>query len=281
MPATDKLTLDALVQNLPRDLEALRAAAKATGKAGFLPLDLSYESLDRLEDYAKHALATASDLAAWKPHRDLQMRYLGATLIEHVKGTWGVGGDLSSGEPVVHVPGLKARPFRPFEPVASFRNHKTAGIFRDATERWDLRLRRAALAQLLAAKDRELDALRDDVREFSGERLAALDDSAKSMKALDDALFKLNTGDAPRARKRAVRQRAVLLLGTLLGNAVAGAEWSVCDKPDYTDFGHFTIGGWAPYHTVVVTTAKARAAGLRGALVEAIKDAKSAGKKKR
>ena len=280
MPAADKLTLDALVQNLPRDLDALRSAVKATGKASFLPLDLSYESLDRLEDYAKHALATASELAAWKPHRDLQMRYVGATLIEHVKGSWGVGGDLPSGEPVVHVPGLKQRPFRPFEPVATFRNHKTAGIFRDATERWDLPLRRDALARLVAAKDRELAALRDDVRELTGERLDVLDDSAKSMKALDDALYALNTGEAPRPRKRAVRRRAILLLGTLLADAVGG-EWSVCDKPDYTDFGHFTIAGWAPYHAVTVTTAKARAAGLRASLGDAIKDAKAAGKTKR
>ena len=45
------MSIDAYVKEMSSELEALRSDVAASGQRNLLPLDLSYQSLDRLEDY--------------------------------------------------------------------------------------------------------------------------------------------------------------------------------------------------------------------------------------
>lgn len=239
-----RLTLDALARTLDRELDALRAEAKTAGVEA--PLDLSYESLDALEDALFALVPDDAEPRAWRGLRDRATRYVGATLIARRGGRWAVGGSAREGAPVVEVPSLpKTRPFEPMGPVLNAVRLRVPGRLRDDTERWDLPRRRARLAELLARRDEELARFAEDVAELTGEKGAVLDRSADGLGLVQRAIVRSIEIDAPRDRRRRLRERAVLHLGTLHAPS-ASTEWSLREKPAYADFGEILVGDWCP-----------------------------------
>lgn len=246
MTADPTPALARFVRELPGALDALRSAVQAAGRPELLPLDLSYASLDRLEDYYRLRLEAPASGDELKRLRDQLPRYIGATLIERAGGAWALRGT-DPPEPVVtRVPGVKGRDFEPLGPVLDFKRLRSPGWLRDATERWDLAARRHALAALVARIDAEIAELRRDVEQLTGTRLQVLDGSPDALAAVERALRRLVEIGAPRDQRRQVRQRAVLLLGSVMAAALGGGEWSVCDEAANADFGELTIRGWAP-----------------------------------
>jgi hypothetical protein len=245
--------LPAFVEALPRALVDLRAAVEAVRQPALLPLDLSYESLDRLEDYYRICLEGNATPDEQKQLRGSLSRYLGATLIEHTGGVWKIV--RGSVEPLVgklpQVTG-KGSELDPAGPVLDFKRTRSPGWLRDATERWDLALRRRQLATLMAHTDDELAKLRDDVEELTGIQPSVLDGNPGALAAVEAALKRLITANAPRERRREVRSRAVLFLGTVVMKAVGHGEWMLCDDADNSNFGEFTVNDWAPSNTIRV-----------------------------
>lgn len=255
-PPRPPFALEAWTKASAAELDAFRVEVRASGIDG--ALDLSYESLDVVED-ALGVLAPEGVMP--RALRDRAARYVGATLIAQRGGRWAVGGDSHEGEPVVEVPSLpKTRPFRPLGVVVSGARLR-GGRLRDETEHWDLPRGRARLAELLARRDDELRQLEDDVALSIGEPRAPLDASESSLDRLQRALAQLCEPGVSRERKRAVRERAMLHLGTLVERARPGATWSIREAPADVDFGQPLVDGWSPTEAVRVARPSA-AAGL-------------------
>ncbi len=255
--------IDAFLRDQAAELTALRAAVG-------VPLDLSYESLDRLEDYYRGVLEKSSDLKALKVVNERCARYVGATLAEHTKGTWARSTEPGIPAPSIAVPALKKRNFIAIAPVLNYRRLRIPGLFRDETELWDLPLRRAALQQLVARSKTELASLSKDIGDLAGRVPAKLDGSAKSLELVETTLKAVAGRGVTHARRRQVQQRVILLLGTLIAEAVGKGQWEVVEDPKYSNFGEFRIAGWSPAPIVRAIDAKAPAGTLHEALTSAI-----------
>jgi hypothetical protein len=271
MPAQRDDALDQLIRDLPTHLEALRSSVQQQ-QPELLPLDLSYESLDRVEDHYRAVLDSKVGADELKALRDRISLYVGATLIERVGGSWAVHREVpTSPEPAVaDVPLVKHACFLPLEPVQNFKRLRAPGLLRDVTERWDLARRREQLAAHLARLEAEVAGLRADVEELTGQQVELREGDARSLQALQDALQKLVGSDPPREVRRRVRTRAVLLLGTLLRQALDKVEWTVNDNPKHADFGQFVIAGWAPSNAIRMIGPKIKPDHLRAVLADQI-----------
>jgi len=75
---------------------------------------------------------------------------------------------------------------------------------------------------------------------------------------VERALEALITREIERDRKRVVRERAELFVGTLFERAVPGAAWSIRQAPAYVDFGRFLVGQWSPSEATRVIRAGQR-----------------------
>jgi len=261
-------SLDDYVRAQAKQLKALSAAVGEE-------LDLSYESLDRVEDFYRGVLDKTAALV--DTATDRVTRYVGATLAKHTEGTWARSTEPGFTEPAIKVPGL-ARTFEPHGVVITFKRLQSPGRLRDETERWDLPLQRAALARLRANAKQEQAQLIDDVAQLTGQRIAKLDRSAKSLGLVEDALKALATGGASRARLREVRGRAVLMLGNLYARIVGGGEWEVESDPKMSTFGMFHIAYWSPadvVHRIGAKTSPGRLAKSFNFAVELAKEQRS------
>lgn len=264
-PPRPPFALDAWTKASAAELDAFHAQVQAAARGA---LDRSYESLDVVED-ALVKLVPEGVLP--RALRDRAARYVGATLIERRGGRWAVGGDSREGEPVVEVPSLpKTRPFRPLGAVVSGARLR-GGFLRDETERWDLPRSRARLAELLTRRDDELRQLEDDVAVLLGEPRAPLDASEASLDRVQRALARLSEVGASRERKRTVRERAMLHLGTLVERARPGATWTLREAPAYVDFGRPLVDGWSPTEAVRIARPGASAGLLARQLAVALR----------
>jgi hypothetical protein len=248
-------------------LAALRADMHARQVGA--TLDFSYESLDCVEKYYSKVLdasPTAEDLKrihTWLEH------YVGDVLASHTKGTWTTDAGNLGPQPAVKVPGIRSRKFHPMAPILEYRRLRRPGLLRDDTEKWDLPRRKKQLEALLASRDEEIARLRDDVEQITCKPIPRLDES--SVDLIDDALRELSEADVTTDRRRQVKQRAALWLGTLAAEAVGHGEWTVVDDPKDGDFGQFRILNWAPARPVKFTTPKAPAGHLARNLANAIR----------
>jgi hypothetical protein len=240
--------------NHTEELDALRAEIAQVTKDS-APLGLSYESIDRVEDYYRRVLDAPPPADQLERVKGRIVRYVGQTVIEHTKGAWAIVERETGPALVVEVPGIKENGFHPLTPVAQFKRLRWPGLIRDDAEKWDMPRRRADLARLLSAREEELAHLRDDIEQLTGKRLESLDGKAATLKLIEQALKKLAGPDA-RDRRREVGRRVVLFLGSLVEKAT-GETWRVVDNAKEGDFGEFRIGSWwAPARDVgyVVTT---------------------------
>jgi hypothetical protein len=93
-------------EETPHELEALANDVARLGRPELLPLDRTYASLDRVEDYYRLVL-DAQAPGARKGARERVARYVGATLIEQAGGRWAL--DPYEGESMT-VTGMRAVP---------------------------------------------------------------------------------------------------------------------------------------------------------------------------
>jgi hypothetical protein len=227
------------LQTQAADITTLIARCEDTSPAT-LPLDKSFESLDRVEDFLREHPEEQARIA----------RYVGETLIHHAGGRWEAPKPNSEDgdEPVVTKLAIipKAR-FRPAGVTAKALRWSRS-VIRDDVERYDIEHRRAALAGQLARLPEELEALRADIGQLTGYTPDALDDRSDVLTAVEEALVALITKPAPRDEFRRTRARAVLWLGDLVQRRIGG-EWTVCEDHK-GELGEFEVDGWAPSRPV-------------------------------
>jgi len=235
---------EAFVRAVPEELAAL-AEMIAQQQPDLLPLDRSYASLDRVEDFYQACLEEATGASA-----SLESRlacYVGATLAASTGGRWEpprTKSDLGRAS-IVGLPYLARAKFYPLDVVRNFKRTRSAGYLRDATEIYDIPVRRALLAHLVANSDAKLAALHFDLRDLLGRDPGALDGSADSLAVIEAALKQLLAANAPRDLLRRIETGAVLYLGQIVQRAVGG-EWTLCEDPDDADLGQLQMHGWAP-----------------------------------
>jgi len=261
------------MREMPAELAALARAVAAQGSPEFLPLDFSYESLDRLEDFLVDA-ATRETVDEELYNR--VGRYIGQMLVKRAGGKWDYSRLKNDfpGEPlIIALPLLGKRRFFPMAPVDGFRYHHMPGSLRDATEPYDIPHRRRQMFARIACLDAEIEALRAEVRQRLGPAAADLDYSFDSVDVLERALLVALSAHPSRDQRRCLRTRAALYLGTLLQRALGGGVWSLCEDPLDVDFGELVMHDWAPYTLVKNVNPKFDRRLLRPNLEKSIKGA--------
>ncbi len=114
-PQQAKERFDELVFEMSDALEALQEFVAGLGRPDLLPLDFTFESLDRVEQMFKEALEGKIKLPDGVTTRKLATavaRYLGETVTRRLGGEWGWrrSGDVNYGLPgVQEIPGLPRR----------------------------------------------------------------------------------------------------------------------------------------------------------------------------
>lgn len=216
------------------------------------PPESPYAELDAVEDRLLSASKEESPAAA-----EQAASALGDAWVDALGARW-------AGERVTGFPRLGRTRVSPLAEVSTVQRLRSPGRLRDVAEAYDIALRERRLAWLLENADAALAALRSDVSEATG--APAPTDDAAFVEALQQTLASLIASNAPRERRRAVRERAVLFLGERL-RAEAGGEWTVCDDPKDVHLGAFTIAGWSPI-AVVRNVGPARPEGFLASAVQ-------------
>lgn len=235
-------------EETPGELEALAKAVTKLGRPELLPLDRSYASLDRLEDYLLLVLDGHAPGSRART-RERVARYVGATVIEQAGGRWAPGEH--DGDSIA-VRGLRAVPAAvvlPTHPVAAVEQWRYSGILRDRTERSDVELQRRTLAALTGDLDATLTRLRGDVKELTGTDPGPLD-GVPALSRYTPALGLLRAANAPRELRRRIHQALAVAIGHLLQAELGPAEWRVEDAPRDIDFGTWTLFGIRLSNTV-------------------------------
>ena len=232
---------------VPGQLEALRQLA-AENRPDLLPFDLTYESIDRVEDLFRDIIDGKASGASVDNTEPLVAAYLGQTLIDRAGGKWGVGGardEFPGRLCVTALPHLGRFRFFPNQIAKAFRLYRAAGHLRDETESFDLARRRERTARELRDVEPEIDALRADVAELVGAP-AELDFSLDSLGQLTRAIQRVSGRDP----WRRMRTRAALYIGETARRLAARGEWSLCEDPLNAHYGHLRIGEWSPTWSV-------------------------------
>ncbi|GDX82148.1 hypothetical protein LBMAG42_39590 [Deltaproteobacteria bacterium] len=255
-------------------LDVLRAEVARVEDPNLLPLDLTYDSLDRLEDYFLLVLGgtvTADDGLATR-----MARYLGDTLIKNAGGCWEGAGDERV---VARIPRVRKEGFDALGPILEFRRLRIPGAVRDLTVIWDVAQRRRELAAATADPDANLGSLREDIEALTGADPGPLDDGTPAaLAALEEALKTLIIQKRTREARRRVHTRAIVYIGALFLRGLGRGGWSVCESPRDIDFGKFHAGDWAPLSAVRRVTPQ-QPAGLLQKNLETIIEARKAARR--
>jgi len=252
---------------VPGQLEALRQLA-AEKRPDLLPLDLTYESLDRVEDLFRDIIEGKAGGAPVDSTEPLVAAYLGQTLIDRAGGKWGVGGarDEFPGRPcVADLPQLGRFRFFPHQTAKAFRLYRAAGLLRDETEPYDVARLRERTQRELRDVEREVEALRADVGELTGAP-AELDFSLDSLDPLARAVKKVSGRDP----WRRMRTRAALYIGETARRLAGRGDWTLCEDPVNVHYGHLRVAEWSPTATIVSVSAAGDDDLLRKSVVAAI-----------
>lgn len=252
---------------LPGELEALRKVA-AAHRPDLLPLDLTYESIDRVEDLFRDIVEGKASGESVDTAEPRVTAYLGQALIEGAGGSWTEGGarDEFPGRPcVADVPHLGRFRFFPHPPAKRFRRLRIAGLLRDETECYDLARLRERTERQLRDRDREIESLRADLRDILGQP-AELDFSLDSLDPLARAVKKVSGRDP----WRRMRTRAALYIGETARHLTGRGDWTLCEDPVNVHYGHLRIGEWSPTATIVSVSAPGDDDLLRKSVVAAI-----------
>ena len=222
-------------------------------------LDGSYASIDRVEDLF------AQDEERW---RRLAPPYLGEILIAHAGARW-IGGGVLSG--FAEAP---AHRWSPDDAVKGFAKKQSPGFLRAVTERNDLALRRAQVAEMERAAPQWLAELRRDTHELTGADPGPLEGEVGTIDVVEEALKGARAGS--REVRRRVEAATMLYLGEVLFQGIGQREpWTVCAEPGNADFGEARIGRWAPIVVVRNTGPKSPPGVLRRSVEQMIKARRS------
>lgn len=216
----------------PAAIQELRASVAQAGIPELMPLDLSYESLDRLEDYLRLVLEERLP-AERSVVLDRASAYVTATLARQA-------GD---------VPAVVSGQFEPADVVRELQPSHV-GTVRDRIERVDVAFQRRRLNELVEDLDATLLGLRADVKALTGKDPGALDGSRANLVAVGKALVAAEErDDVPREQLRRLSRGAIVYLGSLVQKR-AGGEWSVQESARDIRLGWWKLGSWYP-ETVV------------------------------
>jgi hypothetical protein len=268
IPDSSTLNSERFSQTVSDELAALAPTIKQQ-RPKSLPLDYSYASLDRVEDFYQSRL----DADGSSDTLDSQLAYyVGATLADSTGGRWEPArtkSDLGRAS-IVGLPSLGKLKFYPLDVVLNFKRTRSSGYLRDATEPYDLPLRREALEQLVSNADERIDDLRSDLRDLIGRDTGAPDGSPESLSVIEEGLKKALATNASRELLRRLENGATLYLGKLLQQAVGG-QWRVNEDPQDANLGQFEVNGWAPIAIIRNVGPQSRSNIIQTALQLAIK----------
>lgn len=231
----------AYAEESAKELEALAKDVAKLGRPELLPLDLTYESLDRLEDYLLLVLDGHAP-GKKKKAQERAVRYAGEVVIAQAGGRWASGAP----DAEVAITGLRALPGAKLLPSHAVQNAvrwRYSGTLRDRLESQDVELQRRTIAALTGDLDGAWARLRADLEAFTGTDPGPLD-PASALGPCSRALARLNQdGKAPRELRRRLRQGAAIAMGERLRAEVGPAEWTVEDHPRDIDLGAWTLLG--------------------------------------
>jgi hypothetical protein len=260
---------DELARAVEEDVAALTARIERE-RPQVLPLDRTYASLDRIEDFYRSLLEAAAD--GGKDVDAQVASYVGATLAAATGGRWQAPrtkADMGRAA-IVGLPHLTRARFYPLDVVRTFRRTRSAGYMRDATEIYDIPRRRAELERLVADSDAVIARLRADLADILGRDPATLDGGRASIEMIENAFKQLVASNASPDLMRRVENGALMYLGEIARRAVGG-EWTVSEDPDADDVGQFRMHGWAPVMAIRNVGPQSRPNILQAALDLAIK----------
>lgn len=252
--AEGKKLLESFLREMPAELEGLRADVKKADRPQLLPLDQSYESLDRLEDFLRLVFEGRVRVDADKA-RERGARYFGATVAARTGGAWGLATD-DAYDPLC-VSGAPAAPDAEIVPalvVAEFEDSES-GWLRDSAERFDIELQRRLIAATVANKSGVLAELRADIKKLTGSDPGALDGAVDSLPLLAKALVAADEESVSRELRRKVRNAATFYIGCAIEKRLGADAWSVDDEFGTSDFGRWRIFGRSPQTPVEAVAA--------------------------
>lgn len=243
-----KASLQKYEMEMLSELEALTADVTKVGRKDLLPLDKSYASLDRVENYYTLVLDKKVKADASKAEQRVA-RYAGATVIAQAGGRWAAGSDDS--DPFV-VTKLRAAPkavYLPLLRVGEIESYRLPGLLRDRTERHDLELQKQTIAALTGDLRGTLARLRADAKELTGSDPGALETLA-DLSRYERALVDVKAASASRELRRRIRNGAAIAIGNLMQAELGPATWTVEEDPRNIDFGAWTLLGARLSNTV-------------------------------
>lgn len=256
-----KAALQKYEMEMLSELEALTADVTKAGRAELLPLDRSYASLDRVEDYYVLVLDKKIKTDAKRAEQRVA-RYAGATVVEQAGGRWAVGTE--DVDPFV-VTKLRAAPkavYGPLHRVGEIENYRFPGSLRDRTERFDLELQKQKIASLTRDVPATMARLRADVKELTGTDPGALASTA-DLTRYERALGVVRLPSTPREIRRRIREAAAIAVGQVMQGELGSATWTVEDDARDMDFGVWTLFDQRIGNTVERVDPKAKPDGLR------------------
>jgi hypothetical protein len=267
-----KAALQKFEMEMLSELEALAADVQKAGRSELLPLDKSYASLDRAEDYVGLVLdhKVKADVARTKAR---VARYAGATLIHNAGGSWAPGPDAHD---VVKVTKLRAAPkaeYLPMLRVMDYESKRYPGVLRDRTERYDLELQKRLIAELGADLAGTLARLRADAKELMGTDPGLLD-ATSALTKYEGALARANAATTPRELRRRLHRGAAIAVGQLMQDALGRSQWTVEDDPKHIDFGRWQLFGVYLGNTVSRVQPATKPDGLRTTIEKMIANRK-------
>ena len=251
------------------ELAVLSAEVDAADRSG--PLDGSYASLDRVEDY----FGAAADNGGESLVRRVEW-YVGTTLVESAHGVWTMSEDVGGRwrPHIGQLPELGDYAFLPALVVNQFMRTRRQRVLRDWTEVYDVPYRRQATDHLLAKAATELAALQEDIREVTGKSVK-LDLSMAKLDVVQEMLTQLVGGQASRDRVRAVQERAMLQVGAVFKSKVKRATWKLCVEPENEAIGQLLLDDFAPLVVIRKISARNDRSFLREIVAEEIEARRS------
>jgi hypothetical protein len=270
-----KAALQKFEMEMLSELEGLIGDVTKTGRGELLPLDRSYASLDRVEDYYALVLDKKVKVDAKRAEQRVA-RYAGAVVVEQAGGKWIEG--TAETEPFV-VTKLRAAPKAVYQPVlrvGEIENYRLPGLLRDRTERYDLELQRRQIAELTGDLRGTLARLRADAKEQTRTDPGALESTADLTK-YEAALAAVKSPNASRDLRRRIRNGAAIAIGNLMQQELGAASWTVEEDAKDIDFGAWTLFGVRLSNTVERVDPRTKPDGLRTSVEKMIANRKKKG----
>jgi hypothetical protein len=222
------------------ELEALTGDVREAGRSDLLPLDLSYASLDRAEDF--YLLVADKQVSLDKERTKRRVaRYAGATLVEHAGGEWAAGDN----ERVPAVTKLHAAPHALVEPMArvwELEKFRYSGWLRDRIERNDVELQTTLITDLTGDPGGTLTELRAAAKALAGSDPGLLDATA-ALDRYQPVLAQAVLAGTSRELRRVIQRGTAIAIGELLQAELGRSAWTVDDDGRNVDFGAWSLFG--------------------------------------